>query len=125
MAVSDPAITGWMANHHNLHMIAPALGALLVVATGKWLMIRDAAQQAARRGRRRPDRWLSRQTRSQHEKSLDSGGRRRSGAHRAAVAEAIRIYSKEPVTVHLLSVQPAVSGHVAMFFGSGELHQLQ
>ena len=44
---------------------------------------------------------------------------------RAAVAEAISIYSKEPVTVHLLSVQPAVSGHVAMFFGSGELHQLQ
>ncbi len=44
---------------------------------------------------------------------------------RAAVAEAIGIYSKDPVTVHLLSVQPAVSGHVAMFFGSGELHQLQ
>ena len=44
---------------------------------------------------------------------------------RAAVAEAISIYSKEPVTVHLLSVQPAVSGHVAMFFGSGELQQLQ
>ena len=37
MAVSDPAITGWAANHHNLHTIAPALGALLVVATGKWL----------------------------------------------------------------------------------------
>ena len=46
MAVSDPAITGWTANHHNLHTIAPALGALLVVATGKWLMIRNAAQQA-------------------------------------------------------------------------------
>jgi nucleotide-binding universal stress UspA family protein len=45
--------------------------------------------------------------------------------NRAAVAEAIGIYSKEPVAVHLLSVQPAVSGHVAMFFGSGELHQLQ
>ena len=44
---------------------------------------------------------------------------------RAAVAEAIGIYGKDPVTVHLLSVQPAVSGHVAMFFGGGELHQLQ
>ena len=46
MAVSDPAITGWAANHHNLHTIAPALGALLVVATGKWLVIRTASQQA-------------------------------------------------------------------------------
>jgi nucleotide-binding universal stress UspA family protein len=44
---------------------------------------------------------------------------------RAAVAEAISIYVKEPVKIHLLSVQPAVSGHVAMFFGGGELHQLQ
>jgi nucleotide-binding universal stress UspA family protein len=53
---------------------------------------------------------------------VDAGNPARS---RAAVTEAISIYSKEPVTVHLLSVQPAVSGHVAMFFGSGELHQLQ
>ena len=53
---------------------------------------------------------------------VDAGNPARS---RAAVAEAISIYSKEPVTVHLLSVQPAVSGHVAMFFGSGELQQLQ
>jgi len=44
---------------------------------------------------------------------------------RAAVAEAISIYGKDPVAVHLLSVQAAVSSHVAMFFGSGELHQLQ
>ena len=44
---------------------------------------------------------------------------------RAAVAEAIAIYRKEPVKVHLLSAQPAVSGHVAMFFGSDELHHLQ
>jgi nucleotide-binding universal stress UspA family protein len=44
---------------------------------------------------------------------------------RAAVAEAIRIYGQEQVMVHLLSVQPAVSGHVAMFFGSRELHDIQ
>jgi len=47
MAVSDPAIAGWMENHHSLHTIAPAAGALLVVAVGKWLMMRSAAQQAA------------------------------------------------------------------------------
>ena len=47
MAVSDPAISGWVANHHSLHTIAPVAGALLVVATGKWLMVRGASQQAA------------------------------------------------------------------------------
>ena len=44
---------------------------------------------------------------------------------KAAVAEAVRIYSQGPVDVHLLSVQPLVTSHVAMFFGDGELHQLQ
>ena len=37
----------------------------------------------------------------------------------------VRIHAQEPVVGHLLSVQPPVSGHVAMFFGEGELHQLQ
>jgi YjbE family integral membrane protein len=46
MAVSDPAISGWTANHHSLHTIAPVMGAVLVVATGKWLMMRSASQQA-------------------------------------------------------------------------------
>lgn len=40
---------------------------------------------------------------------------------RSAVAEAIAIHHREPVQIHLLSVQPAVSGHVAQFFGRGEL----
>lgn len=44
---------------------------------------------------------------------------------RAAVAEAVRIYAQAPVEIHVLSVQPGVSGHVAMFFGDGELQQLQ
>jgi nucleotide-binding universal stress UspA family protein len=44
---------------------------------------------------------------------------------KAAVAEAIEICKKEPVEVHLLNVQPAVSSHVAMFFCKGELHQIQ
>jgi nucleotide-binding universal stress UspA family protein len=43
----------------------------------------------------------------------------------AAVAEAVRIYAQAPVDVHLLSVQPPVSGHVAMFFDNRELHELQ
>jgi YjbE family integral membrane protein len=56
MAVSDPALTGWMSGHGTVHMLAPAAGALLVVAVGTWLMRRSsehtalvaAAQQNAR-----------------------------------------------------------------------------
>jgi nucleotide-binding universal stress UspA family protein len=43
----------------------------------------------------------------------------------AAVAEALRICAQEPVHIHLLSVQPLVSSHVAMFFCEGELQQTQ
>lgn len=43
----------------------------------------------------------------------------------AAVAETVRIYAQEPVTVHLLNVQPPLNGHVAMFFESGELDELR
>jgi nucleotide-binding universal stress UspA family protein len=47
------------------------------------------------------------------------------GRTQSAVAEALRICAQEPVHVHLLSVQPLLSSHVAMCFGEGELHQLQ
>ncbi len=40
MAVSDPAVTGWMAGHGTVHMLAPAAGAMLVVGIGTWLMRR-------------------------------------------------------------------------------------
>jgi YjbE family integral membrane protein len=40
MAVSDPAIAGWVAERHTLHTVVPAIGALLVVAVGKWLSSR-------------------------------------------------------------------------------------
>lgn len=44
---------------------------------------------------------------------------------RSTVAEAITLYQQEPVAIHLLSVQPAVSGHVAMLFTGSELHDIQ
>lgn len=44
---------------------------------------------------------------------------------RAAVLEAVCMHTREEVRVHLLSVQPRVSGHVAMYFGQGELLGLQ
>ena len=43
----------------------------------------------------------------------------------AAVAEALRIHAREPVSVYLLNVQPLVNGHVAMFFDSDELDELR
>jgi nucleotide-binding universal stress UspA family protein len=47
-------------------------------------------------------------------------------ATREAIAEAARICAREPIDdVHLLSVQSAVNGHVAMFFDRQELLDLQ
>jgi nucleotide-binding universal stress UspA family protein len=44
---------------------------------------------------------------------------------RSAIAEVVRLYRQEPVGVRLVRVQPRVTGHVAMFFGTRELHDLQ
>jgi nucleotide-binding universal stress UspA family protein len=44
---------------------------------------------------------------------------------RSAVEQAIRIWRAEFVGVRLVRVQPRLSGHVAMFFGTRELQQLQ
>ena len=44
---------------------------------------------------------------------------------RSAVAEAVRIYRAEFVGIRVVRVQPQLSGHVAMFFGTRELQQLQ
>lgn len=44
---------------------------------------------------------------------------------RSAIEEVLRLRVSGPVTVRLLRVQPKVSGHVAMLFGTGELHELQ
>ena len=51
MAISDPSIAGWAADRHVLHTVIPAIGAIFVVAVGKWLTGRqqqpEAANQAA------------------------------------------------------------------------------
>jgi len=46
MAVSDPALASWMAGHGTLHMLAPAVGAVLVVLVGTWVVRRATEQQA-------------------------------------------------------------------------------
>jgi YjbE family integral membrane protein len=48
MAVSDPAVKAWVdANANWLHTAAPAVGAILVVAVGKWLAARAEAKEEA------------------------------------------------------------------------------
>ena len=42
MALSDPAVHNWAEQQHTLHTIAPAIGAALVVAVGKWLVTRGS-----------------------------------------------------------------------------------
>ncbi|MCE3269830.1 MAG: putative universal stress protein (Usp) [Ramlibacter sp.] len=44
---------------------------------------------------------------------------------RSAVAEVVALHRAEPIGVRLLRVQPRLSGDVAMFFGTQELHRLQ
>jgi nucleotide-binding universal stress UspA family protein len=44
---------------------------------------------------------------------------------RSAVAEAMQIYRQEFVAIRLVRVQPRLSGHVAMFFGTRELQKMQ
>ncbi len=46
MALSDPAISVWSAQQHTLHMLAPAAGAIAVIALGKWLTSRSASSAA-------------------------------------------------------------------------------
>jgi YjbE family integral membrane protein len=46
MAVTDPLVKEWIdANMHWLHWVAPAFGAAMVVAVGKWLASRAAAHR--------------------------------------------------------------------------------
>lgn len=53
---------------------------------------------------------------------IDAGHAERTAS---AVAQAVKLYRTEAATVHLLRVRPPVSGHVAMMFKPGELHELQ
>lgn len=47
MALSDPAIHDWAETQKTLHMLAPAVGAVAVVAVGKWLTARNGGGETA------------------------------------------------------------------------------
>ncbi len=46
MAFTDPSIAGWTGRHHDLHLVLPVTGAVLVVGVGKWLERRAESQAA-------------------------------------------------------------------------------
>jgi YjbE family integral membrane protein len=43
MAITDPSVKAWTDQQHLLHWVAPAIGAVVVVALGKWLAAKAAA----------------------------------------------------------------------------------
>ena len=43
---------------------------------------------------------------------------------RSAIEQAVRLYREKPCVIHLLLVQPPVSGHVSMLFDADRLHAL-
>ena len=47
MALTDPAVKGYIEHMEWLHKVAPALGAVIVVALGKWLASRGGEEHAA------------------------------------------------------------------------------
>jgi YjbE family integral membrane protein len=47
MAFSDPAIKGWAEANHSYHLVLPIVGALTVIAVGKWLQGRSSGEAAA------------------------------------------------------------------------------
>jgi YjbE family integral membrane protein len=51
MCLTDPAIKGWVDQQpHVLHYLVPAVGAVLVVAVGKWLARRSAPEEGEKSG---------------------------------------------------------------------------
>jgi hypothetical protein len=48
MALTDPAMHNWTESQpHILHTIVPAIGAVIVVAIGKWLLRRNAQENVS------------------------------------------------------------------------------
>ena len=123
MAVTDPLITAWVeANAHYLHWVAPAAGAIFVVAFGRWLAARTMAKAPAlvelgeaaavaapiRPASARPG-WLNRIL-----LPVDASD----NAARAVeyVTAHLRAHpTPETVDIHLMNVQRPVSGDVSTF----------
>jgi YjbE family integral membrane protein len=122
MAISDPAVKAWIdTNMAFLHYLAPALGAAGVVAVGTVLARRmEARQVGASQGVAAPAAEVAAAPRQGVQRVLLAVD----GSPSAAVAVqrwlAIRADLRDPngLELHLVNVQPSLSGDVSTFVGS-------
>jgi YjbE family integral membrane protein len=130
MAISDPAVKVWIdANMAFLHVVAPALGAAGVVAVGTFLARRSEARQTDSghgSGTVQPGADTASGSASQ---AVSRTGLQRvllaiDGSPSAAVAVqrwlALRGDLRDPsgLDLHVVNVQPSLSGDVSSFIGS-------
>ena len=128
MAATDPAISAWVeANAPWLHYALPALGAIAVVAIGKWIAARATENEDAR-----PIVDLALAA-DQHRIAVAGKARGRvllaadnSEASLRAVARLIEVLcgNSEPVEVDLLNVQAAVHRDVSVFVEENAIKDL-
>lgn len=126
MAISDPAVKMWIDTQMPfLHYLAPALGAIGVVVVGKWLAARAEAKHAAVQQVSAP---------VVHAAPAAAHGLKNvllavdgSEDSQKAVHQVIGMlrYLRDPAALelHLLNVQPPVSGDVSNFIASQTLEE--
>ena len=127
MAISDPAVKDWVdANAGWLHYVAPALGAVAVVAIGKWLASRSAEHESDR-----PIVDLAEPT-DQHAQAAVAAPQRFlvvADGSEASLQDVGRFIAqvpayRAPVAVDLLNVQAPVSRDVSTFVDEDALKDL-
>jgi YjbE family integral membrane protein len=130
MAITDPAVKDWIdANMAWLHYVAPAAGAAVVIAIGKWMSRRSAEEEISR-----PVVDLA-EPEDQHAHSSNPAPASRTRVLLAAddspasmrgvdrFLEQVRNLAN-PVAVELLNVQAPVSGDVSTFVEEGAIRDL-
>ncbi|MFC5300636.1 YjbE family putative metal transport protein [Azospira restricta] len=129
MAVTDPLVADAVkANASWLHTAAPAAGALLVVAVGKWLAARAVTTEEARPlaeiGAAADTAPAPPKESAMHKILLPVDG---SPASLRAVdaAIAMRDWFRTPIEVHLLNVQHVLHQDVGQFVAAEDVHGYQ
>lgn len=121
MAVTDATTKAWVSvNMPLLHWIAPATGALLIVALGKWLAGRTQAQRLAQivAATTKPGEREGANLRF----LLPVDG---SDASNQVIADTIKRFEwyREVPEIHLLNVQSPLRGDVSMFIDAENIQQ--
>lgn len=123
MAVSDPLVAQWVnANASWLHVAAPAVGAVIVVAVGKWLAARAKIHEEERPlvevGAAGAGPVAGEV--SMHKLLLPIDG---SAASLRAVDRllTLRDWYREPLEIHLLNVQHVLHKDVGQFVSPGDV----